>query len=269
MRIAQVAPLFESVPPKYYGGTERVVSFLTEELVRQGHAVTLFASGDSDTRARLVSGCRRALRLDKNSVDHMALQVLLTEKVYSRAAEFAVLHFHIDYLHYPVSRCHDATHLTTLHGRRPKRTRTTPMSYHNGSVWPHDNAIIAAGFGRYALRQHATRVLEGLLDASNYFELQRLPELFCGFARRPGECATWTAAAPLACLEACLGIGVDGAAGRVSFRNPVLPRALERIRIRNLAVANGDVDIVITRHEQDVGVTLTRRNGDIEVTALL
>jgi glycosyltransferase involved in cell wall biosynthesis len=117
MRIAQVAPLFESVPPKYYGGTERVVSFLTEELVRQGHSVTLFASGDSETRARLVSGCRRALRLDKNSVDHMALQVLLTEKVYGRAAEFDVLHFHIDYLHYPVSRCHDATHLTTLHGR--------------------------------------------------------------------------------------------------------------------------------------------------------
>jgi glycosyltransferase involved in cell wall biosynthesis len=117
MRIAQVAPLFESVPPKYYGGTERVVSFLTEELVRQGHAVTLFASGDSDTRARLVPGCRRALRLDKNAVDHLALQVLLTEKVYKHAGEFDVLHFHIDYLHYPVSRRHDAKQLTTLHGR--------------------------------------------------------------------------------------------------------------------------------------------------------
>jgi glycosyltransferase involved in cell wall biosynthesis len=117
LRIAQVAPLFESVPPKYYGGTERVVSFLTEELVRQGHSVTLFASGDSDTRARLVSGSRRALRLDKNCVDHLALQVLQTEKVYKRKTEFDVLHFHIDYLHYPISRCHDANHFTTLHGR--------------------------------------------------------------------------------------------------------------------------------------------------------
>jgi glycogen debranching enzyme len=154
-----------------------------------------------------------------------------------------------------------------------------PMSYHNGSVWPHDNAIIAAGFGRYGLRRHASRVLEGLLDASSYFELQRLPELFCGFARRQGESATryptacspqaWAAAAPLPCLEACLGIEVEGAAGRVSFRKPLLPAALERIRISNLVLANGDVDIVITRHEQDVGVTLTRRNGDIEVVALL
>lgn len=117
MRIAQVAPLFESVPPKYYGGTERVVSYLTEELVRQGHEVTLFASGDSVTRARLVAACRRSLRLDKHSVDHLALHVLLMEHVCQRAKEFDVVHFHTDYLHYPLARRHPMTHVTTLHGR--------------------------------------------------------------------------------------------------------------------------------------------------------
>jgi glycosyltransferase involved in cell wall biosynthesis len=117
MRIAQIAPLFESVPPKYYGGTERVVSFLTEELVKQGHDVTLFASGDSVTRARLVAGCRRSLRLDKHATDHLAPQIVMLEEVYKRANEFDVLHFHVDYLHFGVSRRHRATHLTTLHGR--------------------------------------------------------------------------------------------------------------------------------------------------------
>jgi len=117
VRIAQIAPLFESVPPKYYGGTERVVSFLTEELVREGHDVTLFASGDSVTRARLIALCRRALRLDKQSVDHLAPQILLVERAYRRAAEFDVMHFHIDYLHYPVSRRQPVPQVTTLHGR--------------------------------------------------------------------------------------------------------------------------------------------------------
>jgi glycosyltransferase involved in cell wall biosynthesis len=117
MRIAQVAPLFESVPPKYYGGTERIVSYLTEELVRQGHDVTLFASGDSVTRAHLVAGSRRSLRLDRRCVDQMAHHVLMLEKIFQRASEFDVLHFHVDYLHYPLSRRAGFPQVTTLHGR--------------------------------------------------------------------------------------------------------------------------------------------------------
>ena len=117
MRIAQVAPLFESVPPKYYGGTERVVSYLTEELVRQGRDVTLFASGDSETRARLVAGCRRSLRLDRHCVDQMAHHVVMLEHIAQRAREFDVIHFHLDYMHYPLSRRHGTPQLTTLHGR--------------------------------------------------------------------------------------------------------------------------------------------------------
>jgi len=117
MRIAQVAPLYESVPPKYYGGTERVVSYLAEELIRQGHEVTLFASGDSVTRARLVAACQRSLRLDKHCIDQMAYQILMLERVFQRAAEFDIVHFHVDYLHFPLSRRQPITHVTTLHGR--------------------------------------------------------------------------------------------------------------------------------------------------------
>jgi len=117
MRIAQVAPLYESVPPKNYGGTERIVSYLTEELVRQGHDVTLFASGDSVTKARLVAVSRRSLRMNKYCTDQMAHHVLMLEQVSQHAHEFDVIHFHIDYLHFPLSRRASIPHVTTLHGR--------------------------------------------------------------------------------------------------------------------------------------------------------
>jgi glycosyltransferase involved in cell wall biosynthesis len=117
MRIAQVAPLYERVPPLLYGGTERVVSYLTEELVRLGHDVTLFASGDSITRARLVPCSGRSLRLDKSVNDPLAHHFVQLEKVFARAADFDVVHFHIDYLHYPFSQRQSLRHLTTLHGK--------------------------------------------------------------------------------------------------------------------------------------------------------
>ena len=117
MRIAEVSPLHESVPPRLYGGTERVLSFLTEELVRQGHEVTLFASADSQTSARLIPGCRRSLRLDPKVCDPLASHILMMEEVVRRAPEFDVVHFHVDYLHFPFSRRHPTPHLTTLHGR--------------------------------------------------------------------------------------------------------------------------------------------------------
>jgi len=116
VRIAQVAPLYESVPPVLYGGTERVVSFLTEELVKRGHDVTLFASGDSVTSARLVPCAPRALRLSR-CLDPFAHHILMLECVAQQIHHFDIVHFHIDYLHYPISRRHRAPHLTTLHGR--------------------------------------------------------------------------------------------------------------------------------------------------------
>jgi glycosyltransferase involved in cell wall biosynthesis len=118
MRIAQVAPLYERVPPKLYGGTERVVSYLADECVRQGHDVTLFASGDSITRAKLRPVCERALRLEgKRIIDPLAHHVRLLEMVAREAHEFDIVHFHIDYLHFPVTRRQDVSAVTTLHGR--------------------------------------------------------------------------------------------------------------------------------------------------------
>jgi glycosyltransferase involved in cell wall biosynthesis len=117
MKIAQVAPLIESVPPKLYGGTERIVSYLTEELVRLGHHVTLFASGDSVTRAQLVPICPEALRLSSTSVDHLAHHILMLEEVASRIDQFDIVHFHIDYLHFPLSRREGIVNVSTLHGR--------------------------------------------------------------------------------------------------------------------------------------------------------
>jgi|SRR5438105_1912188 glycosyltransferase involved in cell wall biosynthesis len=117
MRIAQVAPLFESVPPKLYGGTERVVSYLTEELVRRGHEVTLFASGDSVTGAQLVPMCPESLRLDPNCKDQLAHHILMLEHVFAEKENFDIIHFHIDYLHFPLSRYHGIVNVTTLHGR--------------------------------------------------------------------------------------------------------------------------------------------------------
>src|SRR5512147_952073 len=102
MRIAQVSPLFESVPPQGYGGTERIVSYLTEELVRAGHEVTLFASGDSSTRARLVPVCTRALRPAPGTVDPLPHHLLMLEEVARREHEFDVIHYHVDYLHFPI-----------------------------------------------------------------------------------------------------------------------------------------------------------------------
>jgi len=117
MRIAQIAPLHEAVPPKLYGGTERVVSFLTEELVAQGHDVTLFASGDSITSARLHPVWPRALRLDPSIRDPIAPHMLLMEAVYRQAAEFDVLHFHMDYWPFSLFSRQRTPFVTTLHGR--------------------------------------------------------------------------------------------------------------------------------------------------------
>jgi glycosyltransferase involved in cell wall biosynthesis len=118
LRIAQVAPLYESVPPKLYGGTERVVSYLTEALVADGHDVTLFASGDSETSARLVPCCEKSLRLNNHQcIDQLAHHFVMLEEVLDRADQFDIIHFHVDYMHFPLSKLSGLVHVSTLHGR--------------------------------------------------------------------------------------------------------------------------------------------------------
>ena len=153
--------------------------------------------------------------------------------------------------------------------------RYNPMSYHNGSVWPHDNALLGVGFARYGLKEAATTILTGLFEASVCFELHRLPELFCGFARRPGESPTlypvscapqaWASAVVFALLQACLGLDIRGTERRVVFSNPRMPDFLGEIYISGLRVADGSVDLALTRHGEDVGVNVVRREGHVGV----
>jgi glycosyltransferase involved in cell wall biosynthesis len=117
MRIAQVAPLYESVPPKLYGGTERIVSYLTEELVRLGHEVTLFASGDSETNAKLIAACPRALWRDIDCRETLPHHVRLMELVFQDVSRFDVIHFHTEYLQFPLLRRHKCASVTTTHGQ--------------------------------------------------------------------------------------------------------------------------------------------------------
>jgi glycogen debranching enzyme len=159
-----------------------------------------------------------------------------------------------------------------------RERRYNPMSYHNGSVWPHDNALVAAGLARYGMKDEALRIFAGLFEASLFVDLHRLPELFCGFARRAGEGPTrypvaclpqaWAAGAPFLLLQAVLGLTVDGARSRVVLDRPQLPVFLDQVRIRDLAVGSGRVDLALVRHQDDVGVTVTRRQGSVEIVVV-
>src|SRR6266436_3185316 len=157
--------------------------------------------------------------------------------------------------------------------------RYNPMSYHNGSVWPHDNSLIAAGFGRYGLKESSAMLLAGLLNASLFFDLHRLPELFCGFPRRLGESPTlypvacapqaWAAGAVYLLLEGCLGFSVSAPERRLVFSKPFLPQFLPQVSIRDLKVGDASVDLLLTRHDEgDVGVNVLRRNGILDVVVL-
>ena len=147
--------------------------------------------------------------------------------------------------------------------------RYNPMSYHKGSVWPHDTALIALGFSRYGLRDAAAQLLTGLFDASAFVDLSRLPELFCGFPRRPGEgptryplaCAPQTSASAsvFLLLQACLGLTIEGEECRVRCSWPILPPAIDEVRIRNLAVGKGQVDLTFRRYDHDVSMSIARR----------
>ncbi len=153
--------------------------------------------------------------------------------------------------------------------------RYNPMSYHNGSVWPHDNAIVAAGMANYGYKQGAMQVLAGLFDSSLFLELYRLPELFCGFSRRAGESPTlyptacapqaWAAGAGFLLLQACLGLRIDAPRRLVSFVRPALPPFLERVEIRNLSIGAARLDLVLDRHENEVALRVARRVGEVEV----
>jgi len=153
--------------------------------------------------------------------------------------------------------------------------RFNPISYHNGSVWPHDNAMIALGLARYGLPWHAAKVFSAMFEAAAYQELRRLPELFCGFIRKPHRgptaypvaCApqAWASAAPFAFLEACLGMELRHEANSMSFRGPVIPAFLDHVTLNQLSLGKSRLDLRLHRHGRDVTLNLLRRQGDAKV----
>jgi len=156
--------------------------------------------------------------------------------------------------------------------------RYNPMSYHDGSIWPHDNAIIALGLGRAGFHDHAARVMDGLFEASRQFDLARLPELFCGFSRRPGEGPThypvacspqaWASGAVFMLLQACIGLEVDAPARTLQFGHARLPLFLDHLRIENLSVGDASVDLLLGRQPQGMSIDIVGRRGDVEVVTV-
>jgi glycogen debranching enzyme len=153
--------------------------------------------------------------------------------------------------------------------------RYNPMSYHDGSVWPHDNSLIALGLGRYGFKRAAAAIFEGMFDAVTHMDLMRFPELFCGFSRRRGTAPTlypvacqpqaWASAAPFALLEACLGIVCDHARREIRFHNPLLPRFMEEIRIHNLILDGASADLVLRRRGEGTEVAILAQRGDLSI----
>jgi glycogen debranching enzyme len=155
--------------------------------------------------------------------------------------------------------------------------RYNPMSYHNGSIWPHDNAMIAIGFANYGFKQRATALFEAMGAAASQMELRRLPELFCGFKRSRGHAPTlypvacapqaWASAAPLAVLQACLGLTFEPAAKRVILRDPVLPASVETIVLRNIEVGDAAIDFLLQRSNgAGVSLRVLRNDDQVEIS---
>jgi glycogen debranching enzyme len=156
---------------------------------------------------------------------------------------------------------------------REGEVRYNPMAYHNGSIWPHDTALVALGLARYGFKHDVVRIAEGLFGAAQQFELRRLPELFCGFTRHPGEAPTryptacspqaWAAASSLLIVQALLGLDIDGVNRRVTLRQPRLPSTLEWVRFTRLSVRDAELDLLCERRGDDVGTSVMRRSGEV------
>jgi glycogen debranching enzyme len=156
--------------------------------------------------------------------------------------------------------------------------RFNPMSYHNGSVWPHDNALIADGLASYGNKEKVLQLMDSFYHAATQVDLYRLPELFCGFSRRSGEGPTlypvacspqaWSAASAFMFLKACLGLSIDSLNNKIIFSYPVLPRFLMDLSITNLETATGSVNLSFRRHGEDASLYVDKRSGNVEVVVI-
>lgn len=221
----------------------------------------LFWCDDLGTYALALDGAKRPCRMRSSNAAHSLFTGVADPQ---RARRIAQTILHSDFFSGWGVR-------TLASGEAPYN----PLSYHNGSVWPHDNALIAWGLARYGETKSAARLLSGLFEAGQYFDLNRMPELFCGFPRHAGvgpipypvACApqSWSAASVFLLIQASLGLKIDGPARRVIFSRPVLPSSLPELHIFDLEVGGARVDLVLTRHDEDVSIRALRKQGQMSV----
>jgi glycogen debranching enzyme len=259
----------------YVYAARRAASALAAVLGRPEQAATLhrqaealreqferaFWCDDLSTYALALDGRKRPCRVRTSNAGHCLLTGIAVPEHARRAAQTLLNH-----------ESFSGWGVRTL---AASEVRYNPMSYHNGSVWPHDNALVAAGLARYGLKDSVLAVMAGMFDASQFVDLHRMPELFCGFGRRPGEgptrypvaCApqAWAAAAVFLLLQACLGLTVNAPERFVCFTYPLLPSFLKEVQIRGLKVGNASLDLLLLRHGDDVGINVLRREGQVEV----
>jgi len=163
---------------------------------------------------------------------------------------------------------------TVAHGE----ARYNPMSYHDGSIWPHDNALIALGLSRYGLKHSVEQVFKALFDAATYMDLRRLPELFCGFRREKGRgptlypvaCApqAWAAGSVFLILQSCLGMQIDAPNAVIRFVHPMLPESVPYVRITGIRVGSAEIGLEITRNKKTVSISILDRHGGIDIVTV-
>jgi glycogen debranching enzyme len=243
------------------GDNQRATAFETDAATLQSKFEQAFWCEDLSTFALALDGHKKPCRVRASNAGHC----LFTEIASPEKAQWVA--------HTLMSR-----DLFTGWGIRTigsEEARYNPLSYHNGSVWPHDNALIASGMAKYGLRELAGQILMGLLDASSAVDLHRLPELFCGLNRREGEgptlypvaCSpqTWAAAAVFLVLQACLGLSIDGCNKHLVFDQPYLPEGIPQLWIKNLQIGRGRTDLFLERSAGTVRIEVLANHGDMEV----
>jgi glycogen debranching enzyme len=243
------------------GRPEQSAALLRQANALQEQFERAFWCDDLSTYALALDGHKKPCRVRSSNAGHCLLTGIASHQHARRTAQTLLNH-----------ESFSGWGVRTL---AASEARYNPMSYHNGSVWPHDNALIAAGLARYLLKDSVLAVTTGMFDSTLFMDLHRVPELFCGFLRRPGEgptrypvaCApqAWAAASVFLLLQACLGLTINAPEAHVCFTYPLLPTFLKEVQIRGLRVGSASVDLLLLRHGQDVGINVLRREGRLEV----
>jgi glycogen debranching enzyme len=247
------------------GHTDRAQALLQQAQTLQERFEQAFWCEDLSTYALAIDGAKRPCRVRSSNAGHCLFSGIASSE-HARSAAQVLLR-------------NDSFSGWGIRTLAASEVRYNPMSYHNGSVWPHDNALIAAGLDRYGLKTAVLDVLTGLYEASRFVDLHRLPELFCGFVLRPGEgptlypvaCApqSWSAAAVFMLLQAALGLQVRAPDAKICFVRPLLPEFLKEVRICNLKVGGASVDLLLQRHAQHVGINVLRQTGSAEIVVIV